>query len=52
MGSKWRSATDRLEVSGAVPGGTKAPIKCTTIQKQHQNRDGLNWENLKKIAEI
>lgn len=32
--------------------GARTPRKCTTNQKQHQNRDGLSWENLKKIAEI
>ena len=52
IGSLWWSAPDRLEVSGTAPGGAKVPMKCTTIRKQHQNRDGLNWENLKKIAEI
>lgn len=51
-GSMWRSIPDRLEVSGMVPGGTKVLKKCTTSWKQHQNRNGLNWENLKKIAEI
>ena len=49
---RWRSVPDRLEVPGTAPGGEKVPRKCTTIRKQHQNRDGLNWENLKKIAEI
>lgn len=52
IGSRWRSVPDRPEVHGTAPGGTKAPRKCTTSWKQHQNRNGLNWENLKKIAEI
>ena len=50
--SRWRSVPNRLEVPGTAPGGAKVPMKCTTIRKHHQNRDGLNWENLKKIAEI
>lgn len=52
IGSRWRSVTDRLEVSGMFPGRARTPRKCMTNQKQHQNRDGLNWENLKKIEEI
>nr|DAR06907.1 MAG TPA: hypothetical protein [Caudoviricetes sp.] len=32
--------------------GIRAPRKSTTSPKQHQNRSSLNWENLKKIAEI
>lgn len=50
--SRWRSVTDRLKVPGMAPRGTKAPRKCTASRKQHQNRAGLNWKNLKKIAEI
>ena len=33
-------------------GRTRTPRKCTTSQKLHQNRFGLNRKNLKKIAEI
>ena len=52
MGSWWRSIPDRLAVPGMVPGGARIPRKCTTSPKPHQNRLGLNWKNLKKIAEI
>lgn len=51
-GYSRRSVPNRLEVSGTVPRKTKAPRKCTTSLKQHQNPVGLNWKNLKKIAEI
>ena len=30
VGFRWRSVPDRPDVSGTVPGGTKAPRKCTT----------------------
>lgn len=52
MGSRWRSVPDRLAVPGMVPGWVRTPRKCTTSQKPHQNRVGLNRKNLKKIAEI
>ena len=48
VGFRRRSIPYRLEIPGTVPEVTKAPRKCATSQKQHQNPVGLNWENLKK----
>nr|DAI82173.1 MAG TPA: hypothetical protein [Bacteriophage sp.] len=52
----WVPGGGLLLIGWQFPGrpwdGERTPRKCTTSQKQHQNRYGLNWENLKKIAEI
>lgn len=55
-GLSWVPGGGLLLIGWQFPGrpwdGERTPRKCTTSQKQHQNRYGLNWENLKKIAEI